>query len=501
MTLSGWTRLWIVASVIWWGAGGWWLADNFRLTIGLVEAVDTDLTGPNKPIVGYAGIDGQSADGIGGPPSGGPDQQPLDESLVIDIRKRLADKQASTSADVEVNPETYKRADTMRQIDQLRTTAPKPRAWLDYNPENLDVSHDDVDNLSWLLALAFVITAPFGAALAFIGVRATGRWIWRGFRLPHSTARQTMDAVAQLASPALLPEPDAAIEARTDASAKERRKPKSGPKPDVRDSNRQVLAEKVKRPGIWASIGIGFAVLLVGAVAQFATSLTKAFTAPAIEAGLPKLSAQAPSTIEPLAPGAPRAPDGFTSVALEDGAIRFDAPSTWPVIDTAIFAEADTIAASMLGASGGQREAIYSAAVSQITGTEPAATLHVLVENGPAPTQQQVRDLLAQHSPAVVDLPKKTAAYITEAKLPDVRQRTLLAEWADNERLICLHIQVEVVGDQIRKISDQWNCYNSSTAVTLTSVYDAAATATYAPIVRHVFDSLDLAIDHTIRLR
>lgn len=112
--------------------------------------------------------------------TGGPEGPPLDESLVIDIRKRLADKGAATAdkdmrsrllqgvnpdqaasaielaeksgvnrVQVEANPETYKRADTMRQINDLRTSAPKLRAWLDYNPENLDVAHDDVDNLGW----------------------------------------------------------------------------------------------------------------------------------------------------------------------------------------------------------------------------------------------------------------------------------------------------------------------------------------------------------------
>lgn len=113
--------------------------------------------------------------------AGGPEGPPLDESLIIDIRKRLADKQGAVTADkdmrsrllqgvnpdeaasaielaeksgvnrvqVEANPETYKRADTMRQINDLRTSAPKLRAWLDYNPENLDVAHDDTDNLGW----------------------------------------------------------------------------------------------------------------------------------------------------------------------------------------------------------------------------------------------------------------------------------------------------------------------------------------------------------------
>lgn len=28
MKLSGWVRLWIVASVIWWGVGGMWVAQN-----------------------------------------------------------------------------------------------------------------------------------------------------------------------------------------------------------------------------------------------------------------------------------------------------------------------------------------------------------------------------------------------------------------------------------------------------------------------------------------
>ena len=140
--------------------------------LGLSPRFSEELSQPAAPESDVPGV------GFG---SGGPEGGALSEATILDIRKRLADKQASTSADkdmrsrllqgvnpdeaasaidlaaksgvnrlqVEVNPETYKRADTMRQIDQLRTTAPKLRAWLDYNPENLDVSHDDVDNLSW----------------------------------------------------------------------------------------------------------------------------------------------------------------------------------------------------------------------------------------------------------------------------------------------------------------------------------------------------------------
>lgn len=522
---TGWVRFWIVASLIWWGAGGWWLAASFRPTIGLVEAVDTDQTGTND--LGAYAMGGNAPNSVGGPdnPIKDPDVAAILEARIakqkdrasLDLRSSLMQStatpdQAATDLEtagkvgvsrfeVEQNRKDFDIAALANEIDKLSTYAPHSYEWMMAHTDNLEVAKDATQNLSWLLALALVIAAPFCAALAFIGVRATGRWIWRGFRLPPSTVGQTVDVVAQSISPTLLPERDAAMEARTDARAKVRREPKSGTKPDARESNRQGRAEKLKKRGVWASIGIVFAVLLVGVVAQFVTSLTKAVTAPAIEAVLPKLSALAPSTIEPLAPGVPRAPDGFTRVTLEDGAIRFDAPSAWPLIDTAIFAEADTIAASMLGTSGGERKVIYSAAVSPSTGMEPAATLHVFLEKGPAPTQQQVREKLAQRNPAIVDLPKKTAAYFSEIDAPNVTLLTRLAEWADNGKLLCLHIQVELAGDRTRKISDQWNCYNSSGAVTLTSVYDAGDTAIYAPILQHVFNSLDLALDHTVRLR
>ena len=61
----------------------------------------------------------------------------------------LAERQGVNRLEVERNRDTFVAVDRAQAIDDLRKTAPKLRAWLDYNPANLEVAHDDVENLGW----------------------------------------------------------------------------------------------------------------------------------------------------------------------------------------------------------------------------------------------------------------------------------------------------------------------------------------------------------------
>lgn len=61
----------------------------------------------------------------------------------------LAERQGVNRLEVERNRDTFVAVDRAQAIDSLRKTAPKLRAWLDYNPANLEVAHDDVENLGW----------------------------------------------------------------------------------------------------------------------------------------------------------------------------------------------------------------------------------------------------------------------------------------------------------------------------------------------------------------
>jgi hypothetical protein len=70
-----------------------------------------------------------------------PDQAAMDADL--------AERQGVNRLEVERNRDTFVAVDRAQAIDELRKTAPKLRAWLDYNPANLEVAHDDVQNLGW----------------------------------------------------------------------------------------------------------------------------------------------------------------------------------------------------------------------------------------------------------------------------------------------------------------------------------------------------------------
>lgn len=116
--------------------------------------------------------DGVMQDGRGGPENG-----PLSEATITDIRKArearqsgalrqalmqqpgtpddaakdfdLAEQMGVNRGEVASNRKSYEFAKTARDIDALKVTAPRLRTWLDDARENLEFAHDDIDNLGW----------------------------------------------------------------------------------------------------------------------------------------------------------------------------------------------------------------------------------------------------------------------------------------------------------------------------------------------------------------
>lgn len=147
MTLSGWTRLWIVGAVIWWAAGAWWLYENFRPDTVLV-----------KPAV-YA--------------------QPPPPPPPIDANKMFAD---ALRRSLEPPPRPPTREETEALIEKLESEPPISSRQMRASLFPLEPAVTREDWTAWLIALGVVIGAPFVFAAAFAGVLATSRWVWRGFR-------------------------------------------------------------------------------------------------------------------------------------------------------------------------------------------------------------------------------------------------------------------------------------------------------------------------------
>ncbi len=132
-----------------------------------------------SPLLTQADIKGDpipatyNALGTGGPQDDGP----LSEADIIELKKvredrakagvrsslmqqpgspddaakaiELAKEAGVDRSQVEQNRKSYEYSKTAKDIDALTTTAPKFRTWLDSARENLEVAHDDVQNLGW----------------------------------------------------------------------------------------------------------------------------------------------------------------------------------------------------------------------------------------------------------------------------------------------------------------------------------------------------------------
>lgn len=73
----------------------------------------------------------------------------------------LANKTGANRLEVQENLKSFQQSDAMSRIEGLRKSAPKLRTWLD-DPVNLELAHDDTDNLSWWGTPTF---EEFGGAL------------------------------------------------------------------------------------------------------------------------------------------------------------------------------------------------------------------------------------------------------------------------------------------------------------------------------------------------
>lgn len=113
MNLSGWARLWIVASVIWWGAGAWWLSQNFE---------------PDTVVVKEA---------VYPPPPPSVDTTRLMKEMQERADQRYLDAQAGNYP----KPPT---AEDIKRLNDLPASAPQRRSWLDAGfPLEPAVTKDD----------------------------------------------------------------------------------------------------------------------------------------------------------------------------------------------------------------------------------------------------------------------------------------------------------------------------------------------------------------------
>jgi hypothetical protein len=60
----------------------------------------------------------------------------------------LAERTGANRLEVQEDPKGFEQVDIMSRVQGLRQSAPKLRSWLD-DPVNLEVAHDDVENLGW----------------------------------------------------------------------------------------------------------------------------------------------------------------------------------------------------------------------------------------------------------------------------------------------------------------------------------------------------------------
>jgi len=147
-----------------------------------------DLEGDPQPDQGFA-ING----------TGGPENGPLSEATIIDLKQQRDDRAAAgvrsalaqqpgtpddaardietarelgvNRGEVSANRQSYEFAKTAKNIDALTSSAPKLRTWLDQARENLEVSHDDLQNLSWWESIGSMLyNTPGAIASGTVGI-------------------------------------------------------------------------------------------------------------------------------------------------------------------------------------------------------------------------------------------------------------------------------------------------------------------------------------------
>jgi hypothetical protein len=156
-----------------------YFSDNYQPKPGdaLWDQFEADRTGPNRDIENVVIAGGNSPNGTGGPENAvyglteeqvaslkGFMQKRDDESAALRTRGALlgqtktpdqiaeaidlAGRTGANRVEVEDDVATFRKLDTASQLDKLRQTAPKLRTWLD-DPVNLEIAHDDAENIGW----------------------------------------------------------------------------------------------------------------------------------------------------------------------------------------------------------------------------------------------------------------------------------------------------------------------------------------------------------------
>lgn len=162
MRFSGWVRLWLVVAVAWWAAGAWWLTSAY-------EPVYTRIVLQNdagKPFIRPEALE----------------RKHRAEIAMWNVRVQRPAPAASDATAFEKSL-----ADSALSSFELRNAmataaAEAPFTEADY----LATSRED--RSGWLLALSFVVLAPFLAALATAVLTAIAGWVIRGFRPGRASA-------------------------------------------------------------------------------------------------------------------------------------------------------------------------------------------------------------------------------------------------------------------------------------------------------------------------
>jgi hypothetical protein len=133
--------------------------------------------------------------------------------------------------------------------------------------------------------------------------------------------------------------------------------------------------------------------------------------------GIPVNAPSPPEQIlEKIEPGS-EAPQGYSSVSVPSAKAKLVVPTTWQRWEDQYFRDAKAATANLMGVGAAPGEPVYSAAALGNSGN-PIAIIQILLEPGPAPTQEQTRKFLESGSEGFLELPAKSAELIGNQSVP-----------------------------------------------------------------------------------
>lgn len=194
-------------------------------------------------------------------------------------------------------------------------------------------------------------------------------------------------------------------------------------------------------------------------------------------------------------------PQGFKKIELAEDGIRLAIPESWVRWEDQYFRDARVAAASLTGESIITGEPVYSAA-SVGAGGLPLVIVQILKEKGPAPTQTQIKTMVAEGNSAARKLPELTPAEMMQQEFPGISLKVLESGWADNGMALCQYVFFEALTDsEDSKFIRQWQCFNSSSIIWLSVTSPSAMDGIYAEISSNIWKSFEFTVDQTPRLR